>query len=299
MQSKGEDAPTESDIREFGLYYACQKSHGNFSLFKDGEYAAKGRVGTSPLYWNRELGIFSFVPGKDLDEFPAGHLYKFLYDHLVCWDPLYFDNPCPTLSTAAFDVQTLIMSSINKYKADAFIMSSGCGSNVIDKFIDPSVTSYTIGTFDSFDVKNVIRPNSVIIEYKGGAPVFLSQNEKPMYLLAKYISENTKHKKLICGLGCTELFRDYESFRPNVNHIVDQFAKFGLEIWSPFFDITVMEYVLDLTYPEDRPDILVDILEDDYYQYGSEIYETTGSPNKKSWYTIINEIVQRWVFQNE
>lgn len=291
MQCKGEDIPTEQDIEEFGLYYACQKTKGNFSLFKNGEYAARGRVGTSPLYWNRELGLFSFSPGRDLDEFPPGYLYNFGYDQLVCWDPLYFDKPCPTASNASYEVKEIIENCVNKYPVDAFIMSSGCGSRIIEKFLNSRVVSYTVGSFDSFDVKNVKRPNSVIIECK---------SHNPMYDLAKYISNNTKHKKLICGLGCTELFRDVDFFKPNVNHIVDEFAKFDIEIWSPFFDVTLMEYILDCTHPEDRPDILSELLNDEEYeQDGCEIYETTRNPHKKSWYTTINEIVQRWVVQNE
>ena len=295
MQCKGEDCPTENEIDEFGLYYACQRKHGNFSLFKDGEYAAKGRVGTSPLYWNRGLGLFSFVPGNELVEFPHGHLYNFGYDRLVCWDPMYFDKPCKKMTNASEEVGQMLSYITQKYDADAFIMSSGCGSRIVDKFLNPYITSYTVGTLNSFDVLNVDRPNSVIVEYKEPS-IFMSMNENPMYSLAKYISENTKHKKLVCGLGCTELFRDSDNFSPNVSHVVDQFAKFGIEIWSPFFDVTLMEYVLDSTKPEDRPGILNDLLEGDSYdEDGSEIYETVGTPKKKSVYTTINEVLQRWI----
>lgn len=296
MQCKGQE-PTENDVSYFGLYHAVQSTTSEFSLYKDGEYAARGRVGTSPLYWNRGLGLFSFKPGPELVEFPPGHLYNFAQDRLICWDPMYFDRPAKTLKCASVDVRMLLNIAVNKHHADAFLMSFGRGSRIIDEYINPTIPAYTVGFENSIDVENS-RGITLYIDETTQYPKYLSDNEKPMYALARYISTHTNHKKLICGLGCTELFRDSYDFRPNVNHVVDQFAKFDLEIWSPFFDLTLMEYVLDTTDPEDREMILAEIV-DEFDHDGLEIYETTGVPeNKKSMLSVIHEAVQRWYFKD-
>lgn len=297
MECKG-NAPTEKDVTYFGLYHAVQMTESEFSLYKNGEYAARGRIGTSPLYWNRGLGIFSFKPDSDLIEFPAGHLYNFAQDRLVCWDPMYFDRPVKTLKCASVDIRILVNIAINKYQADGFLCSAGRGSRFIEEFINNDIPSYTVGFDNSIDVENTFS-TKLYIDESTQYPKDLTDNEKPMYALARYISTRTNHKKLICGIGCTELFTDSYDFRPNVNHIVDQFAKFDLEIWSPFFDLTLMEYVLDTTDPEDREMILSEIVDEQDYD-GLEIYETTGIPeNKKSLLSIIHEAVQRWYIKNE
>jgi asparagine synthetase B (glutamine-hydrolysing) len=153
MHVKGFNPPSEEEIEYFGLYYACQRSSGEFSLYENGEFAARGRVGLSPLYWNRELGLFSFKPGTNLEEFPAGHLYNFENDRIVCWDPIYFDKPMKTLPCAVRDVRILLSKAINSYKYDAFIMSSGCGSRMISDYLE-NVPAYTNGTKYIYDTEN-------------------------------------------------------------------------------------------------------------------------------------------------
>lgn len=212
MQSRGEDCPTKNDIDEFGLYYACQRTKGNFSLFINGECAARGRVGTSPLYWNRPLGLFSFNPGIDLEHFPPGHLYDSLSDRLVCWDPLYYDAPMSTLKCASNDIDILLINAVKSFRADAYI--SFYKSGILEKYIDVPLFDVTCD----------------------------------------------HHKRIITDLGCAELFDDTTDFRPDVNMIVNKFEKIGVQIWSPFFNSDVMEYVLDCTFPEDRPRILKKII---------------------------------------
>jgi asparagine synthetase B (glutamine-hydrolysing) len=291
--SKGEDAPTEDDIEYFGLYEACVRSIGNFSLFKDGDYAAKGRTGTSPLYWNRDDQIFSFVPGDGLVDFPDGHMYNMKHDRLVCWDPLYFDKPLDTHHDSIIRISKLLRDAVNKceIKSDAFIMSAGCGSRLIDQFLDEDKYAYTVAFSPGtcFDVENFDRENRSIVFFDETTkyPSELDSDEAPMYVLARYLKNTTNHRKFICGLGCTELFSPSTDFRPYVKHVVDQFAKFGLEVYSPFFDRHLMEYVLDMTNPLDRPGILDDLLGDYDTEYGQEIHETVGvkpQSSKKNWW---------------
>lgn len=300
MKFIGDDAPNEYDINYYGIQYACQKTRGNFALYKQGEYAARGRVGTSPLYWNQKTKVFSFVPQKGLDEFPPGHLYNFEQDRIVCWDSMYFDKPLPFTSPDAItSVELLIKSAIRflEPKIDGFLISAGCGSRIIDMHIHEKYPSYTVayspGT--SFDVDEIEDQNRSVLYFDETTkyPSDLDDDEIPMYVLARHIKNTTNHKKFICGLGCYQLFRDSTDFRPRINHVVDQFAKFGLEVYSPFFDNQLIEYVLDMTAPKDRPYIMSTILGedclDDSSSYGQEIHQTVGfrkssSSGKNFWW---------------
>lgn len=295
MKFIGDDAPNEYDIDYFGLQFACQRTRGNFALYKKGDYAARGRVGTSPLYWNPKTKVFSFVPHEDLKEFPAGHLYNFEQDRLVCWDSMYFDKPMSfTSKDAITNVELLIKSAIRflEPKVDGILMSAGCGSRIIDMYIRQDIPSYTVayspGT--SFDVEEIEKQNRSILYFDETTqfPKDLDDDEVPMYVLARYLKNTTSHKKFMCGLGCYQLFNNDTDFRPRIKHIVDQFAKFGLEVYSPFFDNQLMEYVLDMTSPTDRQYILSYILGEEMLDesFGQEIHQTVGfrRPRKKNWW---------------
>lgn len=295
LKSIGDDAPNEYDIEYFGIQYACQKTRGNFALYKPGDYAARGRVGTSPLYWNPTTKVFSFVPHKDLEEFPAGHLYNFEHNRVVCWDSMYFDKPMSFTSPDAVTAIELLIKSAIRFlepKVDGVLMSAGCGSRIIDIHLKEGFPSYTVayspGT--SFDVEEIDDQNRSIVYFDETSeyPKDLDDDEVPMYILARHLAHTTNHKKFICGLGCYQLFSDTTDFRPRTNHIVDQFAKFGLEVYSPFFDNQLLEYVLDMTAPGDRPYILSSILGEDCLDssFGQEIHQTVGfrRPRKKFWW---------------
>lgn len=298
MNTRGEDSPTVDDIEYFGLYDACKNTRGNFAVFKNGEYAAKGRTGSSPLYWNRTNCVFSFSPDDDLEEFPDGHLYNVKCDRLVCWESMYFDKPLKTRTNDAIVKITGLLGDAVRFRAsktDALLLSAGCGSRLIDKFLEGDEPSYTVAFSPGtcFDVDKISRENRTILyfdettEYPDG----LDLDEASMYVLARFLKKTTNHRKFLCGLGCTELFNPSIDYRPYVSHVVDQFAKFGLELYSPFFDTHLMEYVLDMTDPNDRPRILRALL-GDYEEYGHAIYETVGarpsnweaSLKKKKWW---------------
>ncbi len=298
MQSIGEDPPTEDDIEIFGLYYSCQKTLGNFAIVKDGEFAAKGRIGTSPLYWKRGTQEFSFEPLDGYVDFPDGHLYNMKQDRLVCWDPVYYDKPLPTSQSAVKDIKYLIQKIVQRHECDGFVMSAGCGSRIINDYISTDVPAFTIGYTHgySIDVEEVERDNRRVIYFDETCefPRGLDHDEIPMYILARNLKQTTSHRKFICGLGCTELFNDSTEYTPYVKHIVDNFAKFGLELWSPFFDNELIEYVLDKTHPEDRPDIMKNLFTDYDDIAGLDISETVGDewsfvdvddrPKKKWWF---------------
>lgn len=292
--SIGEDAPTEEDIDYFGLYSACKNTRGEFALFKDGKYAARGRIGMSPLYWNREELIFSFTQtSPDLEEFPEGHLYNAEQDRLVCWDPVYYDKPMTVkVDEAVSRIRAILKDSIEFRldQCDAFLLSAGAGSRLIDTFLpDDSIHSYTISFSPGtcFDVENIHRENRTILYFDETTkyPKNLDLSEAPMYILARYLKNTTNNRKFLCGLGCTELFSSSADYRPYVKHVTEQFSKFGLEVYSPFFDAHLIEYVLDVTSPHDRPMILRKLIGNEE-EYGQEICDTVGAkpPAKKRWF---------------
>lgn len=298
MKSIGEDSPSKDDIDYYGLYHSCQQTRGNFALYKLGEYAARGRVGTSPLYWDRKTLTFSFVPQSGLEDFPPGYLFNVKQNRLVCWDSMYFDKPLETRPDALARIEKLIESAIRflQPKTDAFLLSAGCGSRVINQYIDDDKPAYTVayksGDSVPFDIANVTNENRTVLYFDDSTkyPSSLDEDEVPMYVLARFLKNTTSHRKFICGLGCTQLFSDTENFFPYVKHVVDQFAKFGLEVYSPFFDNRLMEYVLDMTSPCDREMILDILLNGSDLDYGHDIHETVGfsddrrRKNKKWWY---------------
>lgn len=289
--SKGENPPSEDDIEHFGLYDACKTTWGEFALFKESKYAARGRIGMTPLYWKRDDLIFSFTDSS-LEEFPAGHLYNVEQDRLVCWDPVYFDKPIrSSVTESVARVNSLLKDAIEKRipKIDAFLLSAGAGSRLVDMYVPDDIHSYTIAFSPGtcFDVEKINRENRTILYFDETTryPCDLDLSEAPMYILARYLKNTTSHRKFLCGLGCTELFNSKDDFRPYVKHIVDQFAKFGLEVYSPFFDSDLMEYVLDLTQPSDRPKILKNLIGKEE-EFGKEICDTVGAkpPSKKRWF---------------
>jgi asparagine synthetase B (glutamine-hydrolysing) len=259
MERRGEDPPTDEDIDYFGLYQACKNTRGDFAIFsRDGSLAARGRTGTTPLYWNHNKRLFSFWPNDEegFEEFPEGYLYNAKHDRVVCWDPMYYDKPLGvTIDEAVASIEGLLKEAIQFRidKCDAFLLSSNDGSILIDSFLEP-------GTIDAYTVFQSDVPGVEFIENQNRTMVFVDE-ENTMYELAKFLKKETSHTKFLCGLGCKELFRDCENEDFFVFlRLVNEFAKFDLEVYSPFLDAHVMEYVLDMTKPDMRPRILYRLL---------------------------------------
>jgi hypothetical protein len=217
MERRGEDPPTDEDIDYFGFYQACKNTRGEFAIFKNGSdgLAARGRTGSTPLFWNHKKRLFSFWPGEDLKEFPEGCMYNATYDRLVCWEPMYFDKPLGvSVDEAVTSLRILLRDAIEFRidKCDAFLFSPNDeGSILIDSFLEP-------GTIDTIPTK--------------------------------------EHKTFLSSLGCKELFED----RDSEDFLVGSKCVDGLELYSPFLDSHVMEYVLDMTSPDMRPRILYRLL---------------------------------------
>jgi hypothetical protein len=222
MFSKGEDPPSQEDIEYYGLLNACERTNGEFALYSlKGRFAARGRIGTSPLYWNsRTRCNFSFVPSDDSpDDFPPGHLYS--GNRLVCWDHMYYDKP-QSDPAASERIPKLIREITEELesKVDAILIGPDMeGSVLISDYCSMS-------------------PPPVLNEWD-----------------ARYLRENTEYRKFMCSLGYDDLFEPGTRQR-NLYPIVREFAKYGLELYSPFCDFRIVDYVMDMTLPEERKNLL-------------------------------------------
>jgi hypothetical protein len=241
MEYIGEDPPLQEDIDYYGLLYACQRTHGDFALYSlRYGYAARGRTGTSPLYWNRNALKFSFYPNDgSMRDFPPGHLYIFSEDRLVCWDHMYYDKP---LSGGSEQKTHEILSEIVKGlepKIDAILFSATAGSIVASSFLKGNFPAYTAGE------TNVTHDNHTCVGCSD-----ISE-------FARFLKENTEHRKFMCGLGFSELLMDGKKKRhTHESPFVREFAKFGLEVYSPFCDYRIINYIMDMTTPDERKNLL-------------------------------------------
>jgi hypothetical protein len=293
MNSIGEDVPNQETIDDYGIVSACMETNGNFALYKPGEFAARGRYGASPLYWNRSSKKFSFRPSKNLIEFPVGCAYIYEFDRIVCWDDPFYEKPLKTSPWSTNLIREKIERAVSRFigKTDGFLYSCGGGAQLANMFVPPDMTAYTVGYFPgpSPDIDLVHRSNRIqcIFDESSHWPHELDGAEIPMYILARFLSTTTNHRRFVTGIGCTELFSGSGDFRPYTRHIVDQFASFGLEVWSPFLDSDVVEYVMDCTSPEDRPRILTELVGSATpCEWGAEIEDTIGDfpTKKKTWW---------------
>jgi asparagine synthetase B (glutamine-hydrolysing) len=288
MNSIGFEDPNSDEV---GIVSACYDTMGTFALYKAGEYAARSRFGMSPLYWNPKTKKFSFRPSKGLEEFPPGHVYIFECDRLVCFDDPWFEKPLKTMADSLLIIRSKFNLALNRFigKTDGFFRSGGCGSRLVERYLPDNIPSYTVGHVygNSVDLEDA-PPHTVTIHFDDSShwPWTLEGSEIPMYILARFINTTTSHRKFITGLGCTELFSGTQDFRPRVDHIADQCALFGIDVWSPFLDIELVEYVLDYTSPDDRPGILKELLDGDVRDTdGQDIEATVGTfISKKTWW---------------
>lgn len=250
MERRGEDPPSDEDIAYFGFYQACKNTRGEFSIFGDG-LAARGRFGTSPLFWNRQTALFSFEEGDgDLEEFPEGYLYDVAKDRLVCWEPMYYDKPLGmTIDEAVFTLRNLLKDAIEFRidKCDAFLLSKDAGSILVDSFLEP-------GTIDTYTAFSSMEPGFYYDDVQKRTIIFVEGGEDIMGSLS---TKFLKNKTVLSGLGCDELFSGDDDMFVKSKSIVEHFSD---RVYSPFLDSHVVEYVMDMTKPDTRPRILTKLI---------------------------------------
>lgn len=272
----------------------------------DNVWAARDRVGVRPLFWTRTGDAVAFASeakalvqfGSKIEIFPPGHLYDSKLNSLVCWAPNYWD--APRLDTDADfvkgHIQDLMFKAVDKRvhnteRPVGFFLSGGLDSSIVAALgktcLGRTIKTFAVGLKDSpdllaarqmadhlksdhtevtFTVEEGLKVLKDVIWHLETFDTTTVRASVPMYILSKYIKENTDIRVVLSGEGSDELFGGYLYFHnaPTVEafshetmrlvrdvHLFDVLradrttAAHGLELRVPFFDRDLIDYVMD------------------------------------------------------
>jgi asparagine synthase (glutamine-hydrolysing) len=314
-------------IENVGIMETCNRIRGVFAfVWTDGNriMVARDPVGVRPLfYWRDNLGrmafsseIKGFQKGK-VEIFPPGHFYDSAVDRFVCYHSLYW--PLNSLNvTTMNDLKTSLEHAVkirvqNTDRPIGFFLSGGLDSSLvvaIAKKLNIQIKTFSIGTKDSPDAAAA----RVVAKYLGTEHHEVEFNfddaidklediiisletydtttiraSVPMWILSKWISDNTECRVLLSGEGSDELLGGYKYFQnaPSLEAfnietqrrvaMLHQFdvlrsdrctAAHGLEVRVPFLDRDFIDCVMNIptelkmTFEEKK--ILRDAFSDNY-----------------------------------
>lgn len=282
--------------------FVCNSLDGDFAFVAmkgDEIYAARDVMGVRPLFYGVSEGMIHFcseIKGLqnfcvDIKEFPKGSYYSSVEDEFYT----YHDISVPNDKLISYNSKTLkaiTEASIEKRlmsdRPVGFFLSGGLDSSIIAAVGAKKlgkIKTFSIGIGDSPDLKAA----KTVADYIGSEHTEIKftfdegfkiikdviwalesydcttiRASVPMFLLSKYVSENTDIKVILSGEGADELFGGYLYFHnaPNpaefqketlrlLNNVhahdilrADRCtAHHGLELRVPFFDKTLINYV--------------------------------------------------------
>jgi len=258
-------------------------------------YAARDPFGVRPLFYTRysagniafaseAKGLFEF--GTRVEIFPPGHVYDSITDKFSCYYSCYWGG-APTLK--AIQIKPAFIKAVkirieNTDRPIGFLLSGGLDSSLVAAvardLLAPGtrIRTFSIGTPESpdiraarvmakflnsehtevnFDIEEGIRVLPEVIKSLESYDTTTVRASVPMWLLCRWISQNTDCRVIISGEGSDELFGGYLYFHyaPDVQHfylenirrlrLIHQFdglradrciATHGLELRVPFLD---------------------------------------------------------------
>lgn len=263
--------------------------------------ASRDRIGVRPLFASADMheSISFASEGKALDDlttpFHPGHvLIKTLggSGDIVNWvpEPPRFNAPY----TVAKDIiKELLIESVKKRlisdRPIGFLVSGGLDSSLVasiaQKLLNKPITTFSIGIKGSPDLvaarkvadflqsehheiiittEDILHALPDVIHANESFDITTTRASIPMYLIAKYIRENTDIKVIFSGEGADELFGGYlyfhnapspkefqnetvrllkELYRYDVLRADRTTAVWGLELRVPFLDADLLQYV--------------------------------------------------------
>ena len=233
--------------------------------------------------------------------FPPGYFYDSELDSFVCYSPMYYTHT-PDFNNdwieTALQIHDKLVSAVRlRFETTdrpvGFFLSGGLDSSIIAaigaRLSKEPIRTFSIG-FDGCDSPDLIaarkvakhigsRHTEVKFSLKEGIKALNDviyhletydtttiRASVPMYLLSKYIAENTNVRVILSGEGADELFGGYlyfhsapdiDSFTKETNRLLRDVHLFdvlradrctsahGLELRVPFFDPDFIEYVMD------------------------------------------------------
>ena len=275
-------------------------------VYTDGvdTWAARDSVGVRPLFYCRHAKGVAFASEakalihfqRRIDIFPPGHLYDSRLDKFICWSPNYWPSPREDSDEAFVQshIRDLLTEAVDLRvhagRPVGFFLSGGLDSSIVAALGAKKlgkIKTFSIGlegapdllaaremaTFlDSdhtevlFTVEEGLAALKEVIWHLETYDTTTIRASVPMYLLSKYIKENTDIRVILSGEGSDELFGGYlyfhsapsvNKFRTETNRLIQDVHMFdvlradrttaahGLELRVPFFDRDVIDYVMD------------------------------------------------------
>jgi asparagine synthase (glutamine-hydrolysing) len=289
-------------IEEYGFFSAVKQISGEFAMcMTDGDQvlAARDHMGIRPMFFTKYDGGMALASeakallayDSPIHIFPPGHVYDSLNDQFACWYPCFW-NPPFEKSFNPIDLKLTFIKAVKDRMENSdlpvgFLLSGGLDSSLVcaiaAKFSKGPIRTFSIGTKDSpdvkaarivadhlksnhteilFDIEEGIQRLSDVIWSLESYDTTTVRASVPMWLLARYISQNTDIKVLLSGEGSDEIFGGYLYFHdaPSPTHfasentrrlkLIHQFdglradrciAAHGLELRVPFLDKNVIE----------------------------------------------------------
>jgi asparagine synthase (glutamine-hydrolysing) len=289
-------------VDKVGLVTTCKMINGDFAfVITDGAklLAARDRVGVRPLYYckhSRGIAFASEVKAllhfkSCINHFPPGHLYS--DGKFVCWETNHWDRP--NLGKTVDHLHMMLWNAVklrvtNTEVPVGFFLSGGLDSSIVaaigKQVLGKQIRTFAIGlegapdliaarqmaTFlDSNHTEVIFTPEEgldVIEDVIWHLETFDTTTVRasiPMFLLSKYIKENTDIRVILSGEGSDELFGGYlyfhgaptkEAFAAETERLVNDVYMFdvlradrttsahGIELRVPFFDPNLINYVM-------------------------------------------------------
>ncbi len=292
-------------IERIGIGHTCNIIRGVFAfIWTDGTriLAARDPVGVRPLFYARDknggMTFSSEVKGIDgkAEIFPPGHFYDSYCDNFISYYPLYWSNTY--FPGSPNDLKTTLVEAVrrrinNTDRPLGFFLSGGLDSSLVIAIArrllpeNTVIKTFSIGSDDSPDIKAArivskflntehheiyfdfnegIQNLSNVIKSIESYDTTTIRASTPMWLLSKWIKENTDCRVLLSGEGSDELLGGYRYFQnaPNTTdfnletqrrvaklHEFDVLrgdrctAAHGLEIRVPFLDRDFIDSVMN------------------------------------------------------
>lgn len=291
-------------IKTHGMYKACNVIRGVFALaWTDGEklLVARDPYGVRPLFYTRSDEGIAFASEVKALGFgkvytvPPGHFYDSDLDDFVCYYNMYWDFGYTTTNESLIKDRlenAIRIRVMNTDRELGFLLSGGLDSSLVvaiaQKMLPNTVKTFSIGQPDSPDilaarkVAETLGTNhhEVFFNFEEGTNVIPDvikslesydtttiRASTPMWLLCKWIKENTDVRVLLSGEGSDEILGGYKYYKnaPSLEafqtetvrrlRLIHQFdvlradrctAAHGLELRVPFLDREFVESVIML-----------------------------------------------------
>lgn len=318
-----------SMLDRYGIHDTCNLIRGVFALaWTDGDrlIAARDPFGVRPLFYVRgpdgvinmasEVKALSGIQGK-IEIFPPGHFYDSYLNDFVCYHNIHW-TPCITEGAEVL-LKTLLIESVQKRVANTdrevgFLLSGGLDSSLVaaigSKLSKNKIKTFSIGRYDSpdvlaaqwvadtlntdhhhipFDFDEGIENIPKVIESLESYDTTTIRASTPMWMLCKWIKENTECRVLLSGEGSDEILGGYKYFKgaPSDDEfqaetirrlrLLHQFdvlradrctAAHGLELRVPFLDRDFVEAAIQLVPSLKRTSEEKKVLRDAFEGYG-------------------------------